>query len=108
MSGLAGATPVCKNKEEASFDDDILAQVASSPFGDLRNAREAGYEYVLHESQTMGRFAVSNIKRVLGKQFFERLFFLCGPTPMMEALSIQLIKEGVSSLDIIVEDFNLV
>lgn len=99
---------VCKNREGASFDDDILAQVASSPFGDLKNAREAGYEYVLHESQTMGRFAISNIKRVSGEQFFERLFFLCGPTHMMEALSIQLIQEGVSPFDIIIEDFNLV
>lgn len=98
---------ICKNQEEASFDDDILAQVASSPFGNLKNAREAGYEYVLHD-QTMGRFTVANIKNALGEQFIERLFFLCGPTPMLDALSIQLIQEGVSPMDIIIEDFNLV
>nr|WP_272881554.1 ferredoxin reductase family protein [Fundidesulfovibrio soli] len=99
---------ICKDRTEASFDDDILAQVASSPFGGQESARRAGYEYVLHESRQSGRFGVEHIERAVGERFAGRLFFLCGPTTMMESLCSQLLRCGVSPRDIIVEDFNLV
>jgi len=99
---------VCRNRAEASFDDDILAQIASSPFGDPESARKAGYEYVLHESQAKGRFDVASMRSVLGEAFARRMFFLCGPTPMVEALGRRLVGEGVSPVDIVIEDFNLV
>lgn len=99
---------LCKNRTEASFDDEILAEVASSPLGDMEKARLAGYEYILHESQIHGRFGMAQIEKVIGNQFATRLFFLCGPTPMMEAISTQLLAKGVRPRDIFVEDFNLV
>jgi len=100
---------VCKNRADASFDDDILAQVASSPLRDITSAREAGYDYVLHESTVCGRFDVACITSVLGEDdAAARLYFLCGPTPMMEALCSQLLGQGLSPHDIVIEDFNLV
>lgn len=99
---------LCKNRAEASFDDDILAEIASSPFGGLENARQAGYEYILYESQTHGRFNMDQIEKIIGDEFASRLFFLCGPTPMMEAIGTQLLARGVLPRDIFVEDFNLV
>ncbi|GFK95380.1 Dihydroorotate dehydrogenase B (NAD(+)), electron transfer subunit [Fundidesulfovibrio magnetotacticus] len=99
---------VCRTREEASFDDDIRAQAEQSPLGGLEQARQAGFDYVLHESQTHGRFGIPHMRDVLGDRFPGRLFFLCGPTPMMEALAARLLDEGVSPLDILIEDFNLV
>lgn len=98
---------LCKDRSEASFDDDIMAHVASSPFGGLEQARQDGFEYVLHESRTQGRFTVAHIEKVIGEGLDSRLFFLCGPTSMMEALGAQLLERGVSPRDIFVEDFNL-
>jgi len=74
----------------------------------MEKARLAGYEYMLHESQMHGRFGMAHIEKVIGNQFASRLFFLCGPTPMMEAISTQLLARGVSPRDIFIEDFNLV
>lgn len=99
---------ICRTREEASFDDDILAQAASSPFGSVEAARLAGYEYVLHQSGVSGRFGVEHVKEAVGDGYAGRLFFLCGPTPMMESVSAQLLAHGVSPADIVVEDFNLV
>ena len=99
---------LCRDRSEASFDADIRTHVASSPFGGLERARQGGYEYVLHESRTAGRFTVEHIERILGEGFASRQFFLCGPTSMMEALGTQLLARGVSPHDIFVEDFNLV
>lgn len=99
---------VCRNRQEASFDDDILAQVASSPYHTLENARQAGYGYHLHESDARGRFSLEHAEAAVGSGFLSRLFFLCGPTPMTEGISAGLLKRGVPPRDIIVEDFNLV
>jgi predicted ferric reductase len=99
---------LCKNRSEASFDADIRAHVASSPFGSLEQARQGGYDYVLHESRSQGRFSVEHIEQVAGERFASRLFFLCGPTAMMESLGAQLLARGVSPHDIFIEDFNLV
>lgn len=99
---------VCRDETDASFDDDIRREVARSPLGTLDELERQGHLYELHLSARAGRFTATRVVERVGQGALGRRFFLCGPTPMVESLSSQLVAMGVAKTRIVVEDFNLV
>lgn len=99
---------VCRTREEASFDDDIRREVEQSPVGTLEGLESQGHRYELYLSSEQGRFRVAHVAERLGASLTERNVFLCGPTPLVEAVAGGLHALGVPARQIIVEDFNLV
>lgn len=54
-----------------------------------------------------GFLSIKNIEESIGQSVDAMNFFLCGPYPMMQALSKQLSTRGVNNSQIVYEDFNL-
>jgi ferredoxin-NADP reductase len=99
---------VCRNREDASFDDDISQEVTLSPLGSLSELPRAGHRYELYLSSEQGMITIEYLAAQVGAGFKDRNFFLCGPTVMVEALIKQLRALGIPDEQIVVEDFNLV
>lgn len=99
---------VCRNRDDASFDDDISQEVIRSPLGSLAELPRAGHRYELYLSSEQGMITIEYLAAQIGVGFKDRNFFLCGPTVMVEALIKQLRALGIPDEQIVVEDFNLV
>ncbi len=73
--------------------------------GKLSNLKK-DFKYELWKSDTRGLITVSYIQSVVGK-INNKLIYLCGPRGMMSSLTRQFVGNGVSTDNIIFEDFSL-
>jgi len=97
-----------RHRDQASFDYDIQREVITAKFSDPRTLEERGHEYILYVSGEQGRLTAQRVDELVKGGVRNKYVFLCGPSPMIDALSHQLRKLGVPRERIIVEDFNLV
>jgi predicted ferric reductase len=86
----------CSNKDDAVFNAELEAYAKALP----------NFKYHLQLSSVEGRINAQKIKEGL-PNFKQSLFFLCGPKPMMNELTAQLIMAGIPAKNIVIEDFNL-
>jgi len=98
---------VCRTREEASFDNDIRHEVISSHFHGFEAFEHRGHHYELYISSEKGRFGAEVIQSRVMSGIRDKNIFLCGPSPMVDALTAQLQSMGVDPGQIMVEDFNL-
>jgi predicted ferric reductase len=72
--------------------------------------RLPGLTFEHWHSKENGRISGKHISDMLGgvQQVVARRFFICGPKPMMKALSEQIAGLGVHPKNVIFEDFNLI
>lgn len=98
---------VCRTRLQASFDRDIKQEVLLSHFHGFTALAQRGHHYELYTSAEQGRFSAEYVEHQLGSAVWDRNVFLCGPTPMMDDLTSQLLDRGVPAERIITEDFNL-
>ena len=80
--------------EDAVYDSEISAI----------EEKLTNLNYFRHFGGIKPRVSVNVLKEKLG-ELSNKLFYICGPTIMMENLSEQLIKNGVKRKNIIMEDF---
>ncbi len=99
---------VCRTRLQASFDRDIKQEALLSHFHGFTSLAQRGHHYELFVSSEQGRFSAEYLEHQLGGSIWDRNVFLCGPTPMMDGLTSQLLDRGVPPERIITEDFNLV
>jgi len=100
---------VCNSEAEAVYNDEILGAIEG-------NSR---IRYVLWTSSSMGRITAEDILRLSSKHIVRRSapgtgivkkdldIFICGPPPMMAALSHQFLDKGFKANSIFFEDFSL-
>lgn len=90
---------VAKNKNDAFHSNELVATMKTNP----------SFSYIHWFSNEQGTITADDILHILGKEkpLKNYLFFMCGPPPMMYALSKGLHKKGVSYRHIIFEDFNM-
>ena len=98
---------VCRTREEASFDQDIRQEIISSRFHGFEAFEDRGHHYELYISSEQGRLSAEYIQSRVRKGLHNKNIFLCGPSPMVDALIVQFQALGVDSSHIVVEDFNL-
>lgn len=107
-SPLVSLFYVCRTKEEASFDDDIRHEVTSSQFHGFEEFERRGHHYELFLSSVQGRITAEHVNRQVKGGLIDKYIFLCGPSPMIASLVLQIKAMGIDDRQIIVEDFNLV
>jgi predicted ferric reductase len=98
---------VCRKVFEASFDNDIRNEVILSKFHGFPQLEERGHHYELYLSSDQGRINAEYIDHQTKGGVTDKYIFLCGPSPMVNALIRQFEYMGVPKSQIIVEDFNL-
>ena len=108
QSPLVSLFYVCRTKEEASFDADIQQEVVMSHFHGFRALEQRGHHYELYVSSQQGRITAEYIDSRVAGGVRDKYVFLCGPSPMVDALIRQFEAMKLSRRQIIVEDFNLV
>jgi predicted ferric reductase len=99
---------VCRTLEEASFDNDIRHEVILSQFHGFPRLEQRGHHYELYLSSRQGRISAKYIDQQSPGGVKDKYIFLCGPSPMVIELIQQFEAIGVTSSQIVVEDFNLV
>jgi len=99
---------VCRTVDQAAFDEDIRREVLLSHFYGFNAMEERGHHYELYLSSFQARFSAQYVAGRVRGRIPERNIFLCGPSPMVDALIRQFNALGVPEKQIIVEDFNLV
>ena len=99
---------VCRNPEDASFDDDIRMEVLTSIHRGFSALEKRGHVYDLYLSGEKGRITGEIIRQMLRRDLLNRDIFLCGPTLMIDDLHAQFREMGVPEKQIHIEDFNLV
>ena len=99
---------VCREAEEASFDDDIKREVVLSRFKGFKALEERGHHYELYVSSRQGRISAEYIAGRVPGGVLDKDIHLCGPTPMVDSLIGQFKALGVPADRFVVEDFNLV
>lgn len=82
-----------------SVDDAVYDPEISQIEGKMENLI-----YFRHFSGTRPRISIEILNDKLG-ELTNKIFYICGPLPMMENLSEQLLKNGVKRKNIIIEDF---
>jgi predicted ferric reductase len=98
---------VCVTEDQANFDKDIKNEVILSHFQGFKAFEERGHYYELYLASRKGLISAEYIEsRVKGK-LEDKNIFLCGPSPMVDALIKQFQALGVPKDQIITEDFNL-
>jgi predicted ferric reductase len=98
---------VCHTKDQASFDEDIRSVILLSHFNGVKALEARGHYYELYLSSDRGLFSAKYADKQVKGGVLDKNFFVCGPSPMVEALIKQLRIIGVPEEQIIVEDFNL-
>jgi predicted ferric reductase len=85
---------------ELPYEDEVRSYMERLP----------GLTFVHWSSRDRGRVSGKDIAEMLGggQELVRRRCFICGPKPMMKALSRQLVDLGVHPRDVIFEDFNLI
>lgn len=99
---------MCRTVEEASFDNDIRNEVILSQFHGFPQLEKRGHHYELYLSSKQGRISANYIDQQVRGGIKDRYVFLCGSTLMVNELIRQFKAIGLSSSQVIVEDFNLV
>jgi predicted ferric reductase len=99
---------VCRMLEEASFDSDIRNEVILSQFYGFPHLEDRGHHYELYLSSEQGRISAAYIDQRVPGGVKDKYVFLCGPTPMTNALIRQLKVIGLKKRQMVVEDFNFV
>lgn len=121
VAGGIGITPflsMLQAEAEAGSDRKILLIWSYREHGELPYEEEVrsylerlpGLTFVHWSSKEKGRVSGKDIAGMLGgtDPLGHRRFFICGPKPMMKALSAQLVELGVEPRDVVFEDFNLI
>jgi len=108
QSPLASLFYVCGTEEEASFARDIQQEVIMSHFHGFRALEQRGHHYELYLSSQRGLITAEYVNSRVAGGVQEKYVFLCGPSPMVNALIRQFKALGLQRHQIIVEDFNLV
>jgi predicted ferric reductase len=98
---------ICHTKDQASFDEDIRGEVLRSHFHGFEALETRGHHYELYLSSEKGLFSAQYANDRVPGGIANKHIFLCGPSPMVEALIRQLLALGVPERQIIIEDFNL-
>lgn len=106
-SPLVALFYVCVTEDQASFDNDIKHEVILSQFHGFTAFEERGHSYELYLASRQGLISAEYIHRHVKGGVKERNIFLCGPSPMVDALTKQFAGLGVGKEQIITEDFNL-
>ncbi len=94
-AGPSGFTTACASAREALFLSEIEARAA-----ELENVT-----VTLFDSEVGARIDADAIGTDLGGAFGEWSYYLCGPKPMVEAVSGGLRKRGVSRRSVHKEEF---
>lgn len=66
------------------------------------------FHTILHCAEKKGYLSVEIIKEYVGGDLSNKVFLICGPKPMMDALQNQLLEAGISMEFIFKEDFSLI
>ena len=98
---------VCHTDTQASFDADIRQEVVLSHFHGFEALEARGHHYELYLSSVQGLFTGTYAADRVPGGVLDKNIFLCGPSPMVDALIHQFHTLGVPQEQIIVEDFNL-
>jgi predicted ferric reductase len=99
---------VCARSAEASFDNDIRNEVILSRFQGFPELERRGHHYELFLSSRQGRISAEYIDSRVKGGIRDKYLFMCGPSPLVDALTKQFLAMGVPPEQIITEDFNLV
>ena len=106
-SPLVNLFYVCRNREKASFHDDIKNEIEKSHYHGFKNFQQRGHLYQLYLTSEKGHITADYIANKVKGEVGEMNVFLCGPDKMVKQLTKQFQDKGVSSDQIVVEDFNL-
>jgi predicted ferric reductase len=98
---------VCQTKDQAGFDRELCQEVTLSRFHGFQALAARGHHYELYLSSEQGLFSAEYAADRVGGDLRDKYIFLCGPSPMVDALIGQFRSLGVPEEQIIVEDFNL-
>lgn len=98
---------VCETRDQASFDREIRREVELSHFHGFEAFEARDHRYELYLSSLQGLFSAEDAAQRAPGGLQDKNIFLCGPSPMVDALIAQLRSLGVPEDQIIVEDFNL-
>lgn len=99
--------PVVLSDDQASFDNDIRAEVILSRFHGFHAFEERGHHYELWVDSRQGRISATYIDGTVRGGVRDKLIFFCGPSPMVAALASQFRALGVLDEQFVIEDFNL-
>jgi predicted ferric reductase len=108
QSPLVSLFYVCRSAEEAVLDTAIRNEVILSRFHGFSELEHRGHRYEQYDTSTQGRITASYLDANVRGGIRDKFVFLCGPTPMVDALIGQMTAMGMVRGQIIVEDFNLV
>jgi predicted ferric reductase len=108
QSPLVSLFYVCRTAEDAAFDTAIRNEVILSQFHGFSELEHRGHHYELYDTSTQGLITASYLDAHVRGGIRDKLVFLCGPTPMVDALIKQMKAMAMCHEQIIVEDFNLV
>ena len=95
-----------KDKDEASFDNDIRDCVLKSHFHGFERFEKRGHSYDLYDVSRQGYLTAEYVAEAV-PNYKEAYIFLCGPKPMMDGLIRQFQELGVPRSRIITEDFSM-
>ncbi len=107
-SPLVALFYVCVTEDQASFDKNIRNEVILSHFQGFKAFEERGHHYELYIDSRQGLITADYINGRVQGELKQRNIFLCGPAPMVDALTGQFDAMGIPREQIITEDFNLI
>lgn len=106
-SPLVSLFYVCITEDQASFDKDIRNEVILSHFHGFKAFEERGHYYELYLAARHGLITAEYLDGRVQGGLRDKNIFLCGPTPMVNALISQFDALGIPREQVITEDFNL-
>jgi ferredoxin-NADP reductase len=98
---------VCRDEADASFHDDILREIEQCRACGFGPPEDRGHAYELYISTNREKISAQYIDSRVRGDARDRMIFLCGPPPMMEALTRQFKDLGVPDDRIVTEDYSL-
>lgn len=98
---------VCRDETDASFHDDILREIEQCRACGFGPLEDRGHAYELYISTNREKISAQYIDGRVRGGAQDRMIFLCGPPPMMEALARQFKDLGVPVDRIATEDYSL-
>lgn len=99
---------VVRDKKDGSFDKDIQEEIKSSLFNGFAALEKRGHYYEMYSAKDKGLISADYIKQKVSGSLENKYIFLCGPSPMVDALMSGFKDLGVKQEQFVVEDFNLV
>lgn len=98
---------VCRDEADASFDDDIRNEISTCRSIGFGPPEDRGHAYELYLSAAREKITAQYIDGRVKGGARDRMIFLCGPPPMMDALTRQFKELGVPGNRIVTEDYSL-